>query len=69
DKLSNRVAACAVCNGEKGRYLHQNYKKMTTAQIFEAAKKYVQLKRSAWRKIYLEAIQEFKQSGAAKPRR
>lgn len=60
DKLSNRVAACSVCNGEKGRYLHPNHKIMTAQQIFAAAKDYVLKKRSAWKNIHLEAIEEFR---------
>ena len=60
DKLSNRVAACSICNGEKGRYLHLNHKKMTTQQILEAARAYVQMKRSKWRKVHSEAIEEFR---------
>ena len=60
DKLTNRVAACSVCNGEKGRYVHPNHKRMTPKQILEAAREYVLSKRRAWRKVRLEAIEEFK---------
>jgi hypothetical protein len=66
DRLTNRVAACSVCNGEKGRYLHPNHKRMTTAQILEAARDYVLLKRSAWHKVYLEAIEQYKKKAPNK---
>jgi 5-methylcytosine-specific restriction endonuclease McrA len=59
DRLSNRVAACCICNGEKGRYLHPNYRRMTKAQILEAARIHVKSKRSYWHKVYLGAVKEF----------
>ena len=66
DELSNRVAACSICNVQKGHYLHPNYKSMTTEEILVAAREYVVAKRSAWHKTYLEAIEEFKKKAPNK---